>query len=70
MVGRGRMGGTKPGSGPGGTCVCPKCGTRVPHAVSDPCYNKICLKCGARMVSDIILGGGSFSELRLREKRK
>ena len=49
MVGRGRMGGTKPGSGPGGTCVCPKCGTRAPHMVGDPCYNKTCPKCGAKM---------------------
>ena len=49
MVGRGRMGGTKPGSGPGGSCICPKCGTRVPHIVGDPCYNKTCPKCGAKM---------------------
>ncbi|OGP88368.1 MAG: hypothetical protein A2156_05180 [Deltaproteobacteria bacterium RBG_16_48_10] len=30
---RGRMGGTKPGSGPVGECVCPSCGTTAPHEV-------------------------------------
>ena len=27
--GRGRMQGTMPGTGPGGSCVCPKCGARL-----------------------------------------
>lgn len=48
--GRGRMGGTKPGSGPGGTCVCPKCGNKASHKVGQPCYQMVCSKCGARMV--------------------
>ncbi len=45
--GRGRMGGS--GLGPGGYCVCPKCGTRVPHQSGTPCYNTSCPKCGSPM---------------------
>ena len=50
MNGRGRLRGNKPGSGPGGNCVCPKCGKTVKHGVGDPCYNKKCPKCGTTMV--------------------
>lgn len=49
-AGRGRMGGTRPGAGPGGECVCPSCGAKVPHQVGVPCYNLSCPKCGAKMV--------------------
>ncbi|MBU1669628.1 MAG: hypothetical protein KKF41_02635 [Actinobacteria bacterium] len=48
-TGRGRMGGDKPGSGPGGKCVCPSCGTIAPHTRGIPCSTKKCPKCGARM---------------------
>lgn len=37
------------GLGPGGECVCPKCGYRVPHSRGEPCYNKTCPKCGTSM---------------------
>lgn len=47
--GRGRMGGDKPGSGPGGNCVCPACGATVPHTRGIPCMTRKCPKCGARM---------------------
>lgn len=50
--GRGRMGGTKPGAGPGGYCVCPNCGHKVPHQVGQACYNMSCPKCGSRMVRE------------------
>jgi len=46
--GPGRMGGSK-AAGPGGDCVCPSCGHRVPHVVGQPCYQKKCPKCGAQM---------------------
>lgn len=50
IVGRGRNRGNKPGSGPGGYCVCPNCGYKMPHLTNDPCYNKVCPKCGTKMV--------------------
>jgi hypothetical protein len=48
--GRGRMDGTRAGAGPGGECICPKCGTVAAHEVGIPCYHKNCPKCGAKMV--------------------
>lgn len=46
--GRGRMGGP-PGAGPGGSCVCPKCGEKVPHGQGRPCNQATCPKCGTPM---------------------
>jgi hypothetical protein len=46
----GRMGGNRPGLGPGGDCVCPSCGARAPHQRGTPCYNMSCPKCGAKMI--------------------
>ncbi len=52
-AGRGsRMGGTRPGAGPGGNCVCPSCGEKVPHKQATPCYNISCPKCGAKMARE------------------
>lgn len=45
LGGRGRMGGTRAGAGPAGDCVCPKCGTRVPHGRGVPCYTITCPGC-------------------------
>jgi len=47
--GSGRMKGNRPGAGPAGNCVCPKCGAEIPHRVSTPCYSVKCPKCGAAM---------------------
>jgi len=47
--GMGRMGGNRPGAGPNGSCVCPSCGTKMPHQAGIPCYDLECPKCGARM---------------------
>jgi hypothetical protein len=44
------MGGNRPGAGPGGDCVCPKCGATAPHSVGTPCYEIPCPKCGTKMV--------------------
>jgi hypothetical protein len=46
----GRMKGTRPGAGPGGDCICPNCGAKVPHQAGMPCYNLSCPKCGTKMV--------------------
>ncbi|MGC9356481.1 MAG: hypothetical protein ACP5GX_01365 [Anaerolineae bacterium] len=48
--GRGRGGGNRPGSGPGGICVCPSCGHTQEHEVGTPCYTLRCPKCGAKMM--------------------
>jgi len=45
---RGRMGGQ--GFGPGGECVCPNCGTRIPHKPGVPCVQEKCPKCGTMMI--------------------
>ncbi|MFP4395344.1 MAG: hypothetical protein ACLFTI_08785 [Anaerolineales bacterium] len=50
--GRGQAQGNRPGSGPGGACVCPSCGHRQPHQRGVPCYSVQCPKCGADMVKE------------------
>jgi len=47
--GMGRMGGNRPGAGPGGSCVCPKCGNKISHGRGTPCYLINCPKCGTKM---------------------
>lgn len=46
--GRGRMGGPL-AAGPGGECVCPKCGQKAPHTTGRPCTDMTCPKCGTPM---------------------
>jgi len=50
--GRGMGGGTKPGSGPSGNCVCPKCGYKMGHQIGQRCVDLTCPKCGTPMVRD------------------
>ena len=47
--GRGRNNGDKPGSGPGGKCVCPKCGYEMEHTTGKACNKTKCPKCGTLM---------------------
>lgn len=35
-----------------GTCLCPTCGCREPHAVGAPCVEKQCPKCGTAMTRE------------------
>jgi hypothetical protein len=46
--GVGRMGGLMAG-GPGGSCVCPSCREKAPHAAGQPCVQISCPKCGTPM---------------------
>jgi len=46
--GRGRQPGGF-GLGPSGECICPKCGTKVPHQTGIPCHETRCPKCGTPM---------------------
>jgi len=47
--GIGRNQGNKAGAGPGGNCVCPKCGATSTHQAGGACYDVNCPKCGAAM---------------------
>jgi predicted DNA-binding protein (UPF0251 family) len=47
MTGKGLKGGQ--GLGPGGECVCPKCGQSVSHERGMPCFQQKCPKCGTPM---------------------
>ena len=55
-AGRGRgMGqgmGRGGGMGPGGYCVCPNCGERIPHERGVPCFDMRCPKCGTAMTRE------------------
>ncbi len=48
--GRGR--GNKPNSGPGGNCICPKCGHKEPHVAGQRCLDRACPKCGTKMTRE------------------
>ncbi len=52
--GRGQEGGYH--LGPGGKCVCPKCGQMKEHQAGVPCYDMKCPKCGTPMARE---GGGA-----------
>ena len=54
-AGRGGGRGRQPGGfglGPGGGCRCANhdCGYKEPHIRGIPCYEKVCPKCGARLI--------------------
>jgi len=52
MRNRGRQSGDKPGSGPGGDCVCPNCGYTTSHSRLSPCNQRTCPKCGNTMTRE------------------
>ncbi len=49
-AGRGQGGGSS--KGPGGNCICPSCGERVPHQLGTPCFEEKCPKCGTVMTRE------------------
>jgi len=38
--------------GPGGFCICPKCGEKTPHARGTRCQENRCPRCGAKMLRE------------------
>ncbi len=54
------------GMGPGGYCICPKCGTKAPHQPGTPCQETTCPKCGAKMLRE----GSEHHELLKRKREK
>lgn len=48
--GKGQGGGNRPGAGPTGYCVCPKCGHEIEHRVNQRCMDLKCPKCGSQMI--------------------
>lgn len=40
------------GMGPGGKCVCPKCGNSEEHVTGEACIDKTCSKCGVNMIRE------------------
>jgi len=54
----GRMGGFA--LGPGGYCVCPKCGYTEEHKLGEPCFLKKCPRCGATLTRKIGSSSGIF----------
>lgn len=50
--------------GAGGSCICPKCDTRIPHQNGVPCQQERCPDCGAKMLRE-----GSYHHQLFREKQ-
>lgn len=52
--GRAQGPGTRAGftAGPGGRCVCPRCGKTLVHQRGTPCYQATCQDCGIPMTRE------------------
>ncbi|MGQ9702933.1 MAG: ferredoxin [bacterium] len=55
----------KQGMGPGGFCICPKCGYKKAHEPGIPCREEKCPKCGAKMVRE-----GSYHHKLIEERKR
>jgi len=49
---RGMGGNGRGGSGPGGYCICPNCGKKVPHKRGVPCITVKCPECNIAMIRE------------------
>jgi len=55
-LGHGKKGRNRGGSyGPGGNCICAKCGKKVPHQQGIKCTTIKCPECGHTMVREELL---------------
>jgi len=52
--GRGGQGGPFK-MGPGGNCVCPKCGLTKPHLAGCSCTDELCPECASPLVREEVL---------------
>jgi len=52
--------------GPTGNCICPKCGTKIPHQKGTPCQEEHCPECGSKMLRE----GSHHHQLFLEKQRK
>ncbi len=50
--------------GPGGTCLCPKCGYRAVHVQGQRCIEQRCPQCGAKMLRE-----GSEHHAKIESKK-
>ena len=64
-AGRGLGGGG--GLGGTGSCICPKCGQRVPHSAGKPCLQERCPHCGVALVRE---GSPHHQEIESRRAAK
>ena len=55
------------GMGGGGSCVCPKCGQRVPHRPGMPCLDERCPRCHVAMVRE---GSPHHQEIETRRAER
>jgi hypothetical protein len=53
--------------GPGGFCICPKCGYKKGHYPNVPCLEEKCPKCGSKLMRE---NGVSYQKLLKNRSEK
>ena len=57
------------GLGNGGACICPQCGTQIPHRQGQPCYQTTCPQCGSTMSRDAVVNNDTRNQKNSFTKR-